>query len=63
MGAALEQKIDAIRGALNAAGLAVVPIEPTKEMLHAMTMEPPTWDDEASRRKWKAALSAINQTI
>jgi hypothetical protein len=43
---------------LSAAGLAIVPVEPTPAMLHAATMEVPTWDDEASRRKWSAMLAA-----
>lgn len=39
-------------------GWQLVPIEPTMEMLHAATMEVPTWDDEASRRKYAAMLRA-----
>lgn len=49
---------DAILSALTAAGFVIVPKEPTPEMLHAATMEVPTWDDDASRRKWRAMLSA-----
>jgi hypothetical protein len=44
---------------LRAAGYVIVPVEPTPEMLSAMTMQPPTWDDHASRRKWDAALKAV----
>lgn len=40
-------------------GYVLVPREPTLEMLQAMTMVAPTWDDDISRRKWEAALRAI----
>lgn len=39
-------------------GWKLVPIEPTREMLHAATVQVPTWDDEASLRKYRAMLSA-----
>jgi GTP cyclohydrolase IA len=39
----------------------LVPIEPTTEMLHAATMQTPTWDDDASRRKYAAMLKAAPQ--
>jgi hypothetical protein len=32
--------------------------EPTDEMLHAATAQVPTWDDDASRRKWRAMIDA-----
>ena len=32
--------------------------EPTTEMLHASTMQVPTWDNEASKRKWQAMIEA-----
>lgn len=32
--------------------------EPTNAMLHAATMEVPTWDDNASKRKWQAMIDA-----
>jgi len=32
--------------------------EPTKAMMHAATMEKPTWDDDASHRKWQAMIDA-----
>lgn len=37
---------------------ALVRVEATEGMLRAATMQVPTWDDEASRRKWTAMLSA-----
>lgn len=49
---------DAVIAALSAAGYVIVPREPTPEMLHAATMQVPTWDDDASRRKWKAMVAA-----
>lgn len=33
--------------------------EPSKETLHAATTEIPTWDDDASRRKWQAMIDHI----
>lgn len=36
--------------------------EPTTAMLHASTMQVPTWDNDASRRKWQAMIdAALNQ--
>ena len=50
-----------VRERLSAAGYEIVPREPTDEMLHASTMKVPTWDDEASRRKWSAMLAAAQE--
>ena len=36
----------------------LAPNEPTAAMLHAATLEPPTWDDKASRRKYIAMRDA-----
>lgn len=33
--------------------------EPSDELLHAMTLQVPTWDDEASRRKWRAGIDHL----
>ena len=30
--------------------------EPTRAMLHASTMQAPTWDDEVSLRKWQVMI-------
>ena len=32
--------------------------EPSDAMLQAATMEVPTWDDAASKRKWQAMITA-----
>lgn len=56
-----EQAADEVLAALEAAGLVVVPVVPTPQMLHAATMEVPTWDDEASGRKWSAMLAASKE--
>lgn len=50
--------VDAALDVLAAAGLVIVPREPTAEMLHASTSLAPTWDDEASKRKWQAMIDA-----
>ena len=57
------QSADALLAALNAAGFVTVPKDPTDEMLHAGTMQVPTWDDEASRRKWRDMIdgAALNR--
>lgn len=57
-GESVNKQADQIIAALSAAGFVVVPREPTEEMLRASTMLAPTWDDDASRRKWSAMLSA-----
>ena len=59
--AAVELSFDYAKAALSelsAMGLIVVPVEPTEEMVRAMTALAPTWDDETSRRKWAAAIAA-----
>jgi len=54
--------INAILTALSSAGLAVVPVEPTKQMIDAATMEVPTWDDHASKRKWRAMITEVRMS-
>lgn len=39
-------------------GWVLIPMEPTKEMLQAATLLAPTWDDDASRRKYAAMIAA-----
>lgn len=53
-----EEEVKRMVARLSAMRLVVVPVEPTEEMVHAMTALAPTWDDETSRRKWAAAIAA-----
>ena len=53
----VDTALAAIRS-IEAAGWVIVPETPTTEMLHAATAEIPTWDDEASQRKYRAMISA-----
>jgi len=52
---------DAILAALAAAGLVVVPREPTTAMVRASTCMAPTWDDDVSRAKWRAMVEAEHE--
>jgi hypothetical protein len=52
------QRADAIIAALSAAGLVIVPKEPTHAMVRASTCMAPTWDDDVSRAKWRAMVEA-----
>jgi hypothetical protein len=49
---------DELLSALKAAGLVVVPREPTTAMVRASTCMAPTWDDDVSRAKWRAMVEA-----
>lgn len=53
-----EEEVKRVVARLSAMGLVVVPVEPTEGMARAMTALAPTWDDETSRRKWAAAITA-----
>lgn len=50
--------VRALLTALSEEGWVVVPREPTEAMARAATMLAPTWDDDVSRAKWEAMLSA-----
>lgn len=52
------QHADAIIAAIAAAGLVIVPKEPTTAMVRASTCMAPTWDDDVSRAKWRAMVEA-----